>query len=98
MVVARSARRCWPMAWKSLAPSPRKSCGPATGYQRTLPKPRRATGRVTVVAGVSSELLELEDVDGDGVEAMASQSVVRPWVSEAPRRSRRAALAGRVPE
>jgi len=58
MVVARSARRCWPMAWKSLAPSPRKSCGEAVGYQRTLPKPRRATERVEV-GWLSAEELEL---------------------------------------
>ncbi len=85
------------MAWKSLAPSPRKSCGEATGYQRMLPKPRRATGRVGDGGGASSELLELELEEGMP-EPMASQSVVRAWDSEAPRRSRRAALAGRVPE
>ena len=56
MVVARCARRCWPMAWKSLAPSPRKSCGDAVGYQRTLPKPRRATERTEVCCELSEEL------------------------------------------
>jgi hypothetical protein len=49
---------------------------------------------------VSSELLELEELLAlaDEAEPMASQSVMRAWEEEAPRRSRRAALAGRVPE
>ncbi len=91
-MAARSARRCWPMAWKSLAPSPRKSCGDAVGYQRTLPKPRRATASV-VVGWVWSELLLVLEEKAD---PMASQSVARAWETEAPRRSRREGVGREV--
>ena len=48
----RSTRGAWasPMAWKSLAPSPRNNGGAATGYQRTLPKPRSAVPAVPIAS------------------------------------------------
>ena len=82
-VAADWRRRARPTAWKSLAPSPRKTGGAETGNQRTLPNPRRAVPPVWLSGLVS---------------AMESQSALRAWSPGAPMRSSRTAEGGTAPE